>query len=219
MPRYQAIVLAFALTATPSTLSGQEIQVAFSGFGGAAIPTADLVDVFVQQVGAFSLGHETGWTAGGRLGVWPSSRFGLEVEGAYVASDVEIVGVAPSGAANVSVDANLFLGSLSGVYAFLAPPLEAVALYVSGGVGFVSRNGAVFDALDDTFDVGGVVGLGLRYGVGPGWRVRVDVRDYISSFKDGGLDAELIDAGGTGAQLQNDILISAGVEVFFTPGS
>ncbi len=218
MPRYRAIVLALFLT-TPPALSAQEIQVAISGFGGAAIPTADLVDVLIPTVGAFNFGHETGWTAGGRLAVWPTSRLGVEVEGAYLASDVEVVGVLAGFAADTSISASLFAGSLNVMYAVLAPPLEAVALYLSGGIGLVSRSGDFFEDLDDSTDIAGVVGLGLRYGLGPGWRIRLDVRDYISSFKNEALDEQLEPAGGADAKLQNDLMISAGVEVYFTPGS
>ncbi len=219
MPRYRAIVLALTLIATPCTLSAQEIQVAVSGFGGAGIPTADLVEVLIPQVGAFSFGHEVGFTAGGRLAIWPTSRFGIEAEGAYVGSDVEVVGILAGFAADTSISANIFIGSLNLVYAVLAPPLEAVALYLSGGVGYISRGGDFFTGLDDTGDIAGVVGIGLRYGVGPGWRLRVDVKDYLSSFKNQALDDQLQAAGGTGSQLQNDLVLSAGVEVFFTPGS
>ncbi len=219
MPRYRAIVLALALIATPSAVSAQEIQVAISGFGGAAIPTADLVDVLIPQVGAFSLGHEVGFTAGGRVAVWPTSRFGIEAEGAYVGSDVKVVGILAGFAADTSISANLFIGSLNAVWAVLAPPLEPVALYLSGGIGYVSRGGDFFTGLDDTSDIAGVVGIGLRYGVGPGWRLRVDVKDYLSSFKNEALDQQLQAAGGAGSQLQNDLVLSAGVELFFTPGS
>jgi hypothetical protein len=89
-----------------------------------------------------------------------------------------------------------------------------VAFYVSGGIGIVSRSGDFFEGADDTSDIAGVVGVGLRYGLGPGWRIRFDVRDYISSFVNKELD-ELLD---TGSKLQNDIMLTAGVEFFFNPG-
>ncbi len=218
MPRYRAFVLALLLAASPSALSAQDIQVAISGFGGAAIPTADLVDVLFPQVGAFSLGHKAGFTAGGRVAVWPTSRFGIEAEGAYVGSDVEVFGAARDTVGLTTRGASFFVGSLNAVYAVLAPPLEPVALYLSGGVGLISRGGDFFTGFDDTSDIAGVVGIGLRYGVGPGWRLRLDVKDYISSFKNEALDLLLEAAGGTDSQLQNDLILSAGVEVFFTPG-
>ncbi|MGD8700512.1 MAG: hypothetical protein PVJ43_14545, partial [Gemmatimonadales bacterium] len=96
----------------------------------------------------------------------------------------------------------------------IAPPLDPVAFYVSGGIGIVSRSGDFFEGADDTSDIAGVVGVGLRYGLGPGWRIRFDVRDYISSFVNKELD-ELLD---TGSKLQNDIMLTAGVEFFFNPG-
>lgn len=220
MLRRRVAVLACLALLVPSTLSAQsQVQVTVSGFGGAILPASNLVDVLIPEVGAFSFGHKTGWNAGGRLAVWPTTRIGIEVEAAYVGSNVDVAGILPPDfVADTTISATMFMGSLNVMWAVIAPPLEPVAFYVSGGAGLVSRGGDFFEGSDDTSDVAGVLGLGLRYGLGPGWRIRFDARDYISSFINKDLDAALEAAGGTGSKLQNDILLTVGVEFFFSPG-
>jgi hypothetical protein len=214
MLRRPLAVLACLALLVPSSLSAQS-QVTISGFGGAVLPTADLVDVLIPEAGAFSFGHKTGWNAGGRLALWPTARFGIEVEGAYVGSNVEVKGILPPEfVEDTTVSASMFVGSLNVMWAVIAPPLDPVAFYISGGVGFVRRSGDFYSPDDESSDIAAVLGVGLRYGLGPGWRIRFDVRDYISSWVNEELDA-LLD---TGSQLQNDIMLTAGVEFFFSPG-
>jgi len=220
MLRRRVAVFACLALLIPATLSAQsQVQVTISGFGGAMLPASDLVNVLIPDVGAFSFGHKTGWNAGGRVAVWPTARIGIEVEGAYVGSNVNVAGILPGEfAQDTTVSATMFMGSLNVMWAVIAPPLESVAFYVSGGVGLVSRGGDFYEGSDDTSDIAGVLGLGLRYGLGPGWRIRFDARDYISSFLNKALDEALAPAGGTGSKLQNDIMLTAGVEFFFSPG-
>jgi len=218
MLRRPMAVLACLALLVPSSLVAQ-MQVSVSGFGGATLPAADLVDVLIPEIGAFSFGHKTGWNAGGRLALWPTARFGIEVEGAYIGSNVEVKGVLPPVfVGDTTFSANMFVGSLNLMWAAIAPPLDPVAFYVSGGIGIVSRGGDFFDGASNTSDIAGVIGVGLRYGLGPGWRIRFDVRDYISSFLNKQLDEDLAPAGGTGSKLQNDIMLTMGFELFFNPG-
>ena len=220
MLRRRVAVFAFLALLVPATLSAQsQVQVTVGGFGGAMLPAADLVDVLIPTLGAFSFGQKTGWDVGGRLAVWPTARFGIEAEAAFVGSNVDVAGILPPDfVADTTVNANMFVGSLNLVWAVIAPPLDPVAFYVSGGVGIVSRGGDFYEGSKYTSDVAGVLGVGLRYGLGPGWRIRFDVRDYISSFLNKDLDEALEPAGGTGSTLQNDIMLTAGVEFFFLPG-
>lgn len=212
-----ALVLAFALS--PGTLKAQApMQFTVSGFGGALIPAGDLVDELISGgVGLLTIGHKTGFTGGGRIAIWPTGKIGIEIEGMIGLSDVELVGVAPAGGfiEEGTFDANIFLGSLNLVFAAIKPPLDPVSVYISGGIGLVSRSGDAFDGFQDTSDIAGVLGIGLRYGIAPGFRLRIDAKDYISSFQEKALDEALADLGGISSQLQNDVLLTAGVEVFF----
>jgi hypothetical protein len=224
MRGYRAAFLALLLALLPSTLTAQ-VTVGLSAFGGVYLPTADLFDgvVPVDTFGPSSLKfkQKTGWTAGARVGVWPSSRIGIELEAAYVSSDVEgdFIVATSDGLVPVSgtESGNIFLGSLNFVYALIRPPLEPLAITVSGGVGIVSRGGDALKNFEDTSDIAGVLGLGLKYGIAKALWLRFDFRDYISSFEEKNLSAVSIQGGGS--KLQNDLLIVVGVEWFLTPGN
>jgi hypothetical protein len=215
MTRYRTVVLAFLLVLLPSSLRAQsQMQFAISGFGGVYVPAADVLGGVLNIPGlgdvAATFGQGLGISVGGRLAIWPSRRLGIEAEAAYLSSDFDWDFLFPPDSGvllPISGDesANLTLASLSVVLALIRPPLEPLVVYVSGGVGFVSRGGDGYDefAFEETDDVAAVFGLGLKYGISRGLWLRADVRDYLSSFKDEPFDSEL----------QNDFLITAGLEV------
>lgn len=222
MRGYRAAALALLMALVPCSLAAQT-RVAISAFGGVYLPTSDLYDgVVPTQDSPISLkyGQATGWTAGGRLALWPTSRIGIEAEAAYVASNVEGDILATVNGNLVprsgTVDASTFMGSLNVLYALIRPPLEPLSIYLSGGVGFVSRGGEFFEDLQDASDIAGVAGLGLKYGVGKGVWIRVDLKDYISSYEEVNLTTASLTGGGS--KLQNDLLILASVEFTLTPG-
>ncbi|KPK56636.1 MAG: hypothetical protein AMS21_12600 [Gemmatimonas sp. SG8_38_2] len=224
MRRYHAAVLAFLLALAPSPLAAQT-TVGLSAFGGVYLPTSDLFDgvVPIDTFGPSSLKfkQKTGWTLGARVAVWPSARIGIEAEAAYVSSDVEGDFIVAAGGqlrpTSGTESGNLFLGSLNLVYALIKPPLEPLAITVSGGVGLVSRGGDAWNNFEDTSDIAGVLGLGLKYGIARALWLRFDLRDYISSFDEKNLSRVAIQGGGS--KLQNDLLVVVGVEWFLTPGS
>jgi len=187
-------VLAAALAASP--LSAQETYLGAAVFGGAFFPTTDLV--------ADDLSQTTGFAFGGRLSVWALRRFGVELEGVYAISDVDSYLGKQSGWAGAF--------SMNLVYSILKPPLEPLDIYLSGGLGLIKRGSDFFeeeDELQELTDVAGVIGTGIRYGVRRNLYIRVDVKDYISSFTKPYEDSEL----------QNDLLVTAGIEVRTKIGS
>ncbi len=222
MRRYLTVVFALMLALVPSTLSAQA-QVAVSGFGGAFLPASDLLTgVFpLEEFGgtevAATFRQKVAFNFGGRITVWPTQRFGIEAEAAYVLSDLEADVLEPVvrdpgppqvlglNEGSAKFDANAFMGSLNVVFALIRPPLEPLVVYVSAGLGFVSRGGDGFDPFEGTSDVAGTWGFGLKYGVARGLWLRGDVRDYISSFQEEPLDSKV----------QNDLLITAGFEYAF----
>ncbi len=224
MLRYRTAVLALLLAALPSTLEAQgPVTFTINGFGGVFLPASDLFDEVFPGIASLSFGHETGFNAGGRVAVWPTRRIGIEAEGSYVGSDVEITGFIPGDTTlqPATVSANVFYGSLNVVFVLFDPPLDPIAVFVSGGVGLVSRSGDFFDGFEDEQDIAGVAGIGLRYGVAPRVRIRVDLRDYISSFEETAISDAFNAALGTddvGSKLQNDLLVSAGVEIVLGSG-
>lgn len=228
MRRYRAVVLALTLALMPSSLSAQT-QFAISGFGGLFLPASDLAGgIFFFGPGeipgfdggdvAATFTQKTAVNFGGRLTVWPSQRIGFEAEGIFVLSDLELDLLIPiidpgppqvvnliSPAEPVSFDTNLFMGSVNFVYGLIRPPLEPLVVFVSVGVGFVSRGGDSGDIFDTTSSVAGTWGFGLKYGVARGVWLRGDVRDYIYKFDEADLESKW----------QNDLLVNAGIEFSF----
>lgn len=229
MRRYRAFVLALALALAlvPSSLSAQT-QFAISGFGGAFLPASDLTGgvffielqdpAFAGDVAA-TFRQKTAFQFGGRLTLWASQRFGIEAEAVFALSDLNVDVLFPAVdpgppitvnliSASENIDGNVFLGSVNAVFALIRPPLEPLVVFVSGGLGFVSRGGDASDTFDTTTNVAGTWGFGLKYGVARGVWLRGDVRDYIYKFK--GVDTDELEA-----KWQNDLLVSAGLEFSF----
>jgi hypothetical protein len=217
-------LLGLLLVLAPARLPAQ-VQVGISAFGGIYLPTSDLFEGVVPTTDAGNIAlkfsQNTAFTFGGRLAVWPTSRIGIEAEAAYALSKVEgdlLVSVGGTVLpVSGDIDAGLFLGSLNLMWAIIRPPLEPLSIYVSGGVGVVSRTGDFYNEIDDKTDIAGVAGLGLKYGVAKGLWIRIDLRDYISSFQEKALgDAALT---GGDSKLQNDLLILASLEYFLSAGN
>lgn len=209
MTPYRAAVLTVLLTLLPATLAAQ-VRFSVGGFGGAFFPTGDLIDEGSgNDVKSFKL--NTGWTAGGRAAVWLTPRLAVEAEAAYAGSDIEILnregGVV---LADTTLSANMFYGSVNVMYLVVDPPFDPISVYLAAGLGFVDRSGDGFDFFESTGDIAGTLGLGIRYGVARNVLIRADLRDYISAFKDDRLQTE--------SKLQNDLLVSAGVEVMLGGG-
>lgn len=184
-------------------LAAQDMEFAVSAFGGAYIPTGEIADV-VTRGGSnfFDLEQKTSIALGGRASVW-FSRLGVEAEGVYAFSNVDLP-VSDEGAANV------YMGSLNVLYTIFQAPFSPLSIHASAGGGLVSHSGLFYTNIQAKTDPAGVVGLGARFGVGPLANVRFDLRDYIYSFEP--------DAGGNaGSKLQNDILVTASVEFTFSP--
>ena len=217
MPRIRAAALAALMVVMPSALAAQQFTVGV--YGGLFDATNDLYDQVETNV-FLRFGQNIGGTFGARVAVWPSNRIGIELEASAVSSDVRIR-LAQLGNAFVdtTLAGSLFMGSINVVWAFIRPPLEPLAVYVSGGVSVVSRSGAWIDdfmapalesaggTFDEPTDVAGVIGLGLKYSVARHINIRGDFKDYISSYQENDLVGD--------ARIQNDIQITIGVEYFF----
>jgi hypothetical protein len=217
MPRFRAVVLAALFLMLPSALAAQQFTLGL--YGGLYDATNDLYDQVETDV-FLRFGQKIGGTVGARIAVWPSDRIGIELEASGVSSDVRIR-LAQLGNAfiDTTFSGSLFMGSLNVVWAFIKPPLEPLAVYLSGGVGVVSRSGSWIDdfmepalesvggTFDKPTDIAGVIGLGLKYSVARHFNIRGDFKDYISSYKEDDLVGD--------ARIQNDIQLTIGIEYFF----
>jgi hypothetical protein len=154
--RVTLFVALFVYTAAP--LNGQ-VRVGLSAFLGGYLPANNLFDSVrlgdTDEPIILNLGHKPGIAGGGRLTV-RMSRFALEAEAGYVASNL--------------------------LYDLYRAPFSPLSIYLLGGGGLVARSGDFFDALEGTTDLAGTLGLGLRFGLAPALFLRFDLRDYISSW-------------------------------------
>ncbi len=201
--------LAAALIGALAAPLHAQVNVGLSGFVGGYLPMGDLFDE-LRLAGRLiaNVGHDPGPLLGGRLSV-SLSRFAVEAEAGYAFSDVDL----PSAVVNLGLDngASVFLGSLNVHYEIFQAPFSPLSIYVSGGGGVVSHSGDFFDMFDGTTDVAGILGVGLRYGLGRAMQLRFDVRDYISSFAPS-RGTEAFDS-----ELQNDIVATVGLQFAFAP--
>ncbi len=207
MVRFRAVLLGFIMTLMPTALAAQNVMISIGGFAGVFVPTSDFVN---QSSGddIRKVSMRTGLVAGARAGVWFTGRLAVELEAAYVNSDMEVFAQeAGSVVSDTLLGSDMFYGSVNLMYSVFDPPLDPISIYVAGGVGFIGRGGNAFEFFSDQADFAGTLGLGLRYEVSPIVILRLDLRDYISSFSEQTPGAE--------SKLQNDLLISLGLDVTF----
>lgn len=186
-----------------------QVTVGLSGFAGGFVPIGDLFDE-VRLAGRIvsNVGQQPGFTLGGRVTVW-MSRFAVDAEAGYAFSKVDL----PQEIVDLGLDdgAGAFVGSLNVIYVLHEEPFSPLRIYVSGGGGIVSRSGAFFDIFEGTTDLAGTLGVGLRYGLSRVTQLRFDLRDYISSFAPT-RGTEQFDS-----KLQNDVVVTIGLEFVFAP--
>lgn len=152
---------------------------------------------------------EVGPSFGGRLGLWFGDRFGIEAGGSYVPTTFRVAGT--GGGAPVKQDAKLFLGTGQAVL-FLVPRTSLLSVYVSGGVGVVSRGGVAFTSQASTSDVGATfgAGLGLRL-AGVMLTAGADLMSYNAKYQ----GAQVVSAS---AVRQKDVSVRLGLGVPFGGG-
>lgn len=150
------LVAAGALTAFPSFAPAQRLS--FAPQVGFYIPTQKLSEL--ATTGDVSE-LEAGPSFGARLGLRFGSRLGIAATGAFIPTTFSL------GGDNTVTknDAKLFMGSGQLVF-FLLPPRSLLSLFLSGGVGVVSRGGAAFTNGSKKTDVSGVFGAGAGINLG-----------------------------------------------------
>jgi len=143
---------------------------------GFYIPTENLYEL---ASGSSFHQLEAGPSFGARLGIWFGSRFGIEASGAYVPTTFKLT----QGTQQIaSEDARLFNGS-GQVILFLLPRTGLLSLYLSGGVGVVSRGGVAFTNEADNTDIAGVAGAGAGINLGPlALTVGADLFSYSAKY-------------------------------------
>ncbi len=220
---YPALLVLWLIAAAHPGIARSQSTYIVGPWAGSYLPTTDLLsgqNLEQPESGlpaTISFGQEAGFAWGIRGGRTLTSRLALEGEFFYSRSNVALTGVRP-GIDQISSTRDASVAALSAnvLFEIFRAPFTPFAIHVLGGVGVVSRSGQFFDdgggflgELDSGIDPALVVGGGFRYGLSPMIGLRLDVRDYISSY---GLSLEGQELD---SQLQNDILISGGVEFGF----
>lgn len=212
------------LLAWPGSSAAQDEKLTtITPFLGFYLPTSDLVNnqpvpnpgpidpdrVTITQQGGIAFGLRASRTLSG--GLW------LEAEVQYAISDVKIVATRreplpqdtwTGGGRVLTLGANIH-------YEIYRAPFTPFGIHLIGGLAVVNRGGEFFDeggfffdgSLDGGTTIGAIAGLGARYGFTGRFGIRLDVRDYISSY------SQSVPGGDFDAVLQNDLWISGGIEI------
>lgn len=175
-------------------------QIVFTPVIGAYVPTGNLY----QEPGTFGTARQgTSFAFGGRLTFSTSGKLGLEASATYAPSDVEFVTPLES----VSRSSYVWLGSLRLIYV-LNSQWAAVNVYLAGGPAVVTRGGEAYQGVSGLTEVGGNLALGALFRAGAGFRIRLEVEDYL-------YESQMTLPGGetTGALFQNDFVFSFGLSI------
>ncbi len=189
---------ALALIAQPGSVAAQGVSV--TPFIGYYAPLGDII-----EEGGSTASTQAAFAFGGRLTLDAPGPWGFEGMVAYSGAGVESGGS--------EGDANVMILSARALYT-LASLGPMGSLHAGAGLAYVMRGGDVWDNAEDfgvegINDFGGTLGLGAKFGLGPMMSIRVDLEDFIYSakFKD--------DVSETEGKLQNDLLLSAGLNIGF----
>lgn len=204
-----------ALFAGPASAQ-QQIMVDIGGFGGLFLPVTDVIEFspeLLAEIGASeaTAKHKAAVMFGGNVTVWVTDVFGIEGAFAYALSDGELTADGQDVCDDPDIgpcDANVYMGSVKGMYRFLPQPGGIIAIHLGAGVALIGRGGDLWDGVDGKTDIGGVVNVGATFDVAPQVAIRLDVQDYIYPAK---FDVDGVELGDS--KLQNDLAFTGGVVV------
>lgn len=203
-----SIIRAAALTATMlagatvGAAQGRSLEIV--PFVGGFVPTTTLGSIRIPGLGgtpATITGEMKPAAAfGGRLAVTGGeSRLGAEVTYFYSASDMRIA----LGPFSQSFDAQVQGGSAKLTYRATSEG-SGTDILLGAGVGGIHHSGDAFQFASGQFDVGGVVGAGLRVLITPQVALRFDGEALFYSWS----------AGSTlGSKSQADLLMTIGLAI------
>jgi len=215
MRRTSAVVLAFGVLSAAAVPAAAQARFQITPFGGGMIFASDISDeFFIGDVGfsGQTLNNSIAFGAHGGL------RFGqiaVEATVAYAPATMVTFSEAEiSDEVQLAVFSDqsvMILGANVLYYLPQSSPFVEIFLTGGGGIKRYSEEdpfgGWESGESDPTFDVG----AGLQLAVSPSLSVRIDLRDYISTFDPDGPDSDELATKG-----QNDILLGFGLT--FHPG-
>jgi Outer membrane protein beta-barrel domain len=182
---------AIVSTTAASPLAAQG-GVELTPWAGVYVPTSNSIGSLGQDIE-----RDVSVVGGARLTFWGSGRLGFEATGGYAPAKI--------GDETINETGNTDLLLASGRLLLALSPVDSkVGFFLAGGPALLARGSNPFDDDRSSTDIGGVLGLGLRFGGGENSRVgfRVDLEDYLYNGDFGG-----------GDDFQNDIVASVGVSI------
>lgn len=193
--------------ASPVFAQGPAIEI--NAFGGLYLPVTDLVDAEDPFGEGAAISNAAAAMFGGRVSVWVTEMFGIEGGFGYALSDLEldVDGTDVCDDADAICDANVWMGSLKGLYRIKPMPDANWAIHLGAGAAVIGRGGDALDGVDGKTDIGGVLNVGVCVDVTPQVAIRLDVEDYLYSAK---FD---VDGDESDAKFQNDLGITGGVAI------
>lgn len=175
--------------ATPAAAQG---GVNLVPWAGVYVPTSNSVGALDQDIS-----RDVSVAGGARLTFWGTGNLGFEVTGGYAPAKIGDETINETGNTDLLLaNARLLLA--------LSPVTSKVGFFIAGGPALLARGSNPFDNDRSSTDLGGVLGLGFRFGGGEDSRVgfRVDLEDYLYNGDFGG-----------GDDFQNDLVASLGVSI------
>ena len=208
VPRISTLALGLLVAAATLVPGGPGHAQTVEGsiFAGGAFMTSDLSDEFIVDTGSrlerASQSHDNGLALGARVGLrWTA----LSLEGAITVVPTKLVTRLET-SPNVSDDQTILILGGNALYSFTSGRFLELFVTAGGGVKSYSADdpGGGFDSgIDAMVNFGG----GAHLFVTPNMAIRVDLRDYVSSF-----DAFAnIPGSDQEAKTQHDILLTLGL--------
>jgi hypothetical protein len=189
IPALVAAAILATATASPAAAQG---GVELTPWAGVYIPTSNSVGALDQDID-----RDVSIAGGARLTFWGSGMLGFEATGGYAPAKIADETINETGNTDLLLASGRLLLALS-------PVDNSVGFYLAGGPALLTRGSNPFDDDRSSTDIGGVVGLGFRFGGGDNNRVgfRIDLEDYLYNGDFGG-----------GNDFQNDLVASLGVSI------
>ncbi len=189
IPALVAAAILATATASPAAAQG---GVELTPWAGVYIPTSNSVGALDQDID-----RDVSIAGGARLTFWGSGMLGFEATGGYAPAKIADETINETGNTDLLLASGRLLLALS-------PVDNSVGFYLAGGPALLARGSNPFDDDRSSTDIGGVVGLGFRFGGGDNNRVgfRIDLEDYLYNGDFGG-----------GNDFQNDLVASLGVSI------
>ena len=192
MATIPGLVTAAIITTTAAPTVAAQGGVELTPWAGVYFPTCNSVGALEQDID-----RDVSVAGGARLTFWGSGMLGFEATGGYAPAKIGDETINETGNTDLLLASGRLLLALS-------PVDNSVGFYIAGGPALLTRGSNPFDDDRSSTDIGGVLGLGFRFGGGDDNRIgfRIDLEDYLYNGDFGG-----------GDDFQNDLVASVGLSI------